>query len=92
MKRKLSGVLAASLALTIFLPTNAMAFSSSSQTTIVASQEVVASQELKKIAAEKAALLMKSYETISVQYALIDNGKIVLSGQTGKNDIKGSSR
>ncbi|WP_312506264.1 serine hydrolase domain-containing protein [Lysinibacillus sp.] len=89
MKRKLSGVLAASLALTIFLPTNAMAFSSSSQTTTVASQEVVASQELKKIAAEKAALLMKSYETISVQYALIDNGKIVLSGQTGKNDIKG---
>lgn len=89
MKSKLSGVLAASLALTIYLPINAMAFSSGSQTTIVASQEVVASQELKKIAAEKAALLMNSYETISVQYALIDKGKIVLTGQTGKNDMKG---
>ncbi|MFJ6208667.1 serine hydrolase domain-containing protein [Lysinibacillus sp. NPDC092081] len=87
MKNKLSGVLAATLALTMSLPTGAMAFSSS-QTTVVASQEA-ASQELKKIAAEKAALLTKSYETTSVQYALIDNGKLILSGQTGKNDIKG---
>ncbi|MFJ7886708.1 serine hydrolase domain-containing protein [Lysinibacillus xylanilyticus] len=87
MKNKLSGVLAATLALTMSLPTGAMAFSSS-QTTVVASQEA-ASQELKKIAAEKAALLTKSYETTSVQYALIDNGKLILSGQTGKNDLKG---
>ncbi|MGE8037973.1 serine hydrolase domain-containing protein, partial [Lysinibacillus sp. NPDC093692] len=87
MKNKLSGVLAATLALTMSLPTGAMAFSSS-QTTVVVSQEV-ASQELKKIAAEKAALLTKSYETTSVQYALIDNGQIILSGQTGKNDMKG---
>lgn len=87
MKNKLSGVLAATLALTISLPTGAMAFSSS-QTTVIASQEV-ASQELKKIASEKAALLTESYGTTSVQYALIDNGKIILSGQTGKNDMKG---
>ena len=87
MKNKLSGVLAATLALTMSLPTGAMAFSSS-QTTVVASQEV-ASQELKKIAAEKAALLTKSYETNSVQYALIDNGQLILSGQAGKNDMKG---
>ena len=87
MKNKLSGVLAATLALTMSLPTGAMAFSSS-QTTVVASQEV-ASQELKKIAEEKAALLTKSYETNSVQYALIDNGQIILSGQAGKNDMKG---
>ncbi|OXS74942.1 serine hydrolase [Lysinibacillus sp. KCTC 33748] len=87
MKNKLSGVLAATLALTMSLPTGAMAFSSS-QTTVVVSQEV-ASQALKKIAAEKAALLTKSYETTSVQYALIDNGQIILSGQTGKNDMKG---
>ncbi|WP_427110337.1 serine hydrolase domain-containing protein [Lysinibacillus xylanilyticus] len=87
MKNKLSGVLAATLALTMSLPTGAMAFSNS-QTTVVASQEA-ASQELKKIAAEKAALLTKSYETTSVQYALIDNGKLILSGQTGKNDLKG---
>ncbi|MEQ6356475.1 serine hydrolase domain-containing protein [Lysinibacillus sp. M3] len=87
MKNKLSGALAATLALTMSLPSGVMA-SSSSQTTVVASQEVT-SQELKKIAAEKAALLTKSYETTSVQYALIDNGKLILSGQTGKNDMKG---
>ncbi|MGE7625507.1 serine hydrolase domain-containing protein [Viridibacillus sp. NPDC096237] len=87
MKNKLSGVLAATLALTMILPTGTMAFSSS-QTMVVVSQEV-ASQELKKIAAEKATLLTKSYETTSVQYALIDNGKLILSGQTGKNDMKG---
>ncbi|MDM5248619.1 serine hydrolase domain-containing protein [Lysinibacillus sp. G4S2] len=87
MKNKLSAVLAATLALTMSLPTGAMAFSSN-QTTVVASQEL-ASQELKKIAAEKATLLTKSYETTSVQYALIDNGKLILSGQTGKNDMNG---
>ncbi|KPN96298.1 serine hydrolase [Lysinibacillus sp. ZYM-1] len=87
MKNKLSGVLAATLALTMSLPTGAMAFSDS-QTTVVVSQEV-ASQELKKIAAEKATLLTKSYDTTSVQYALIANGKLILSGQTGKNDMKG---
>ncbi|PDY44984.1 serine hydrolase domain-containing protein [Bacillus pseudomycoides] len=87
MKNKLSGVLAATLALTMTLPTGAIAFSSS-KTTVVANQEV-ASQELKKIAAEKAALLTKSYGTTSVQYALIDNGKLILSGQTGKDDMKG---
>ena len=47
MKNKLSAVLAATLALTMSLPTGAMAFSSS-QTTIVASQEF-ASQELKRL-------------------------------------------
>ncbi|MFC9539926.1 serine hydrolase domain-containing protein [Lysinibacillus sp. NPDC056959] len=87
MKNKLSAVLAATLALTMSLPTWAMA-SSTSQTTVVASQEL-ASQELKKIAAEKATLLTKTYETTSVQYALIDNGKVILSGQTGKNDMEG---
>ncbi len=87
MKNKLSAVLAATLALTISLPTGALAFSNS-QTAVVASQEL-ASQELKKIAEEKAALLTNSYETTSVQYALIDNGKLVLSGQTGKNDMEG---
>ncbi|MDT8976233.1 serine hydrolase domain-containing protein [Paenibacillus sp. chi10] len=87
MKNKLTGVLAATLAITMTLPTGAIA-ASSSKTTIVAGQEV-ASKELKKIAAEKAALLTKSYETTSVQYALIDNGNIILSGQTGKNDMEG---
>ncbi|ASZ17216.1 serine hydrolase [Bacillus cereus] len=87
MENKLSGVLAATLALTMSLPTGAIA-SSSSKTSVVSSQEV-ASKDLEKIAAENAALLTKSYETTSVQYALIDNGKLILSGQTGKNDIEG---
>ncbi|MCH4571300.1 serine hydrolase domain-containing protein, partial [Bacillus sp. ES1-5] len=69
------------------LPTGAIA-SSSSKTPVVSSQEV-ASQDLEKIAAENAELLTKSYETTSVQYALIDNGKLTLSGQAGKNDMEG---
>ncbi|MBJ7986245.1 serine hydrolase domain-containing protein [Bacillus cereus] len=87
MKNKLTGVLAATLALTMILPTGAKAFSDS-KTTVVSNAEV-ARQELKKIAAEKAALLTKSHGTTSVQYALIDNGKLTLSRQAGKNDIEG---
>ncbi|MBJ8077208.1 beta-lactamase family protein [Bacillus cereus group sp. N12] len=87
MKNKLTGVLAATLALTMILPTGAKAFSDS-KTTVVSNAEV-ASQELKKIATEKAALLTKSHGTTSVQYALIDNGKLTLSGQAGKNDMEG---
>ena len=87
MKNKLFWVLASTLALTMVLPTGGLA-SSSGKTPIVVSQEV-ASKELEKIAAESAALLTNSYETTSVQYALIDNGKLILSGQTGKNDIEG---
>ncbi|HDR7870993.1 MULTISPECIES: serine hydrolase domain-containing protein [Bacillus] len=87
MKNKLTGVLAVTLALTMILPTGAKAFSDS-KTTVVSNAEV-ASQELKKIAAEKAALLTKSHGTTSVQYALIDNGKLTLSGQAGKNDMEG---
>ncbi|MES5865931.1 serine hydrolase [Bacillus cereus group sp. RP32] len=87
MKNKLTGVLAATLALTMILPTGAKAFSDS-KTTVVSNAEL-ASQELKKIAAEKAALLTKSHGTTSVQYALIDNGKLTLSGQAGKNDMEG---
>ncbi|MGO4729298.1 serine hydrolase domain-containing protein [Paenibacillus sp. 2KB_22] len=40
-----------------------------------------------KIVAEKAKILTETYGTTSVQYALIDAGEIVVSGQTGKNDI-----
>ncbi|MED3485868.1 serine hydrolase [Bacillus toyonensis] len=87
MKIKLTGVLAATLALTMILPAGAKAFSDG-KTTVVSNAEV-AGQELKKIAAEKAALLTKSHGTTSVQYALIDNGKLTLSGQAGKNDMEG---
>ncbi|MCP3773530.1 beta-lactamase family protein [Paenibacillus sp. MZ04-78.2] len=81
MKNKLAWVLSSTLALTM-IPTVAMAAPNS---TIAAA----ANQGLEKIAAEKAALLTKSYEMNSVQYALIDNGKMILSGQTGKNDQEG---
>ncbi|AZS15467.1 serine hydrolase domain-containing protein [Paenibacillus lutimineralis] len=40
-------------------------------------------------AMEKADLLTKTYDTNSVQYVLIDHGRIVVSGQSGKNDEQG---
>ncbi len=42
----------------------------------------------KKSANEKAELLIETYGATSVQYALIDGGNIVVSGQTGKNDLE----
>lgn len=42
-----------------------------------------------KDAKEKADLLTKTYGTNSVQYAIIDHGNIVVSGQSGKNDEQG---
>lgn len=45
--------------------------------------------ETRKVAREKADLLTKVYDTNSVQYAIIDHGNIVVSGQTGKNDEQG---
>ncbi|PQP81422.1 serine hydrolase [Paenibacillus sp. PCH8] len=41
-----------------------------------------------KAVAAKAKVLTESYATTSVQYALIDEGEIVISGQAGKNDLK----
>ncbi|WP_419892368.1 serine hydrolase domain-containing protein [Paenibacillus xylanexedens] len=41
----------------------------------------------KKAVIEKAKLLTETYGTTSLQYALIDGGEIVVSSQTGKNDI-----
>ncbi|TDL49307.1 class A beta-lactamase-related serine hydrolase [Paenibacillus dendritiformis] len=83
MKKRLSWVLAVALALSMIAPSAAMASPSGS------SSVAAASQGLEKIAAEKAALLTESYGTVSVQYALIDNGKITVSGQTGMNDMEG---
>ncbi|WJH28916.1 beta-lactamase family protein [Paenibacillus sp. CC-CFT742] len=41
----------------------------------------------KKAVMEKAQILTDDYGTTSVQYALIDGGEIVISGQAGKNDM-----
>ncbi|WP_232697805.1 serine hydrolase domain-containing protein [Brevibacillus daliensis] len=78
MKKIQSRVLSATLALSLIVPTGAMAANIAPAATN--------SQGLGKTAAEKAELLLESTETFSVQYALIDNGRITLSGQTGKND------
>ncbi|MGG4495484.1 serine hydrolase domain-containing protein [Brevibacillus reuszeri] len=78
MNVKRSWVLSATLALTMITSTGAMASG--------VAPAVVDSQSLGKTAVKKAKLLLDSTETFSVQYALIDNGKISVSGQIGKND------
>ncbi|MUT68819.1 serine hydrolase [Paenibacillus sp. NEAU-GSW1] len=52
-------------------------------------EAVIAFEATRKVALEKAELLTKTYGTNSVQYALIDHGSIVVSGQAGKNDENG---
>lgn len=42
----------------------------------------------KKAASEKAKILTESYATTSVQYALMDGGEIVISGQASKDGLK----
>jgi len=70
-----------SMLLVVLAPLNAFAATSSDTS--------AAYTATTKAAAEKASLLTKQYGVTSVQYALIDQGKIVVSGQTGKNDAAG---
>lgn len=51
--------------------------------------EVISYEITREAATVKANLLTSKYETNSVQYALIDHGDIVVSGQSGKNDEHG---
>jgi CubicO group peptidase (beta-lactamase class C family) len=78
--RKRLWIPAAALAVTMLAPTAAMASAQGGGS---------AYEETRKASAEKADLLTKSYGTTSVQYALIDHGDIVVSGQSGVNDKKG---
>ncbi|MEK4511093.1 serine hydrolase domain-containing protein [Paenibacillus sp. FSL K6-2524] len=80
MKKRLIWILSAAIALTPLVPTAALASNENVATSI---------QTQATIASEKAALLTKQYGTTSVQYALIDNGKITVTGQTGLNDVEG---
>ncbi|GGH20217.1 serine hydrolase domain-containing protein [Paenibacillus segetis] len=80
MKKRLIWILSATIALTPLVPTAALASSENVATS---------NQTQATIASEKAALLTEQYGTTSVQYALIDNGKITISGQTGLNDGAG---
>ncbi|MBB6734518.1 serine hydrolase domain-containing protein [Cohnella zeiphila] len=72
---------AAATVLSLLAPTAAMASAADGTSN--------AYEETQKASAEKADLLTKSYGTTSVQYALIDHGHIVVSGQSGVNDEKG---
>ncbi|OPG99940.1 serine hydrolase [Chryseobacterium mucoviscidosis] len=81
-KGKRTSIAALTLVLTMLAPMSVMAapatFNSNDLTY----------ESTKKIVAEKAKTLTETYGTTSVQYALIDGGEIVVSGQTGKNDLK----
>ncbi|MBB6692822.1 beta-lactamase family protein [Cohnella xylanilytica] len=80
---------AATLALTLLAPTAATATGTAAATATTPNGSSAAYDATRKAAAEKADLLTKSYGTTSVQYALIDDGDIVVSGQSGLNDEKG---
>lgn len=80
MKKRLSRMLVTLLAVTMILPAGVMAVDNS---------QAAAEGSLEKTAAEKAKLLTGTYGTTSVQYALIDNGVITVSGQEGINDMEG---
>ncbi|NMO96367.1 serine hydrolase domain-containing protein [Paenibacillus lemnae] len=89
MKKKLSWVLALSLALTPLAPASIMAAEAPAQAAKTVAKAEASAKSLKEIASQKASLLTEQYGTTSVQYALIDGGKIAVSGQSGINDKEG---
>ncbi|MBN3523645.1 serine hydrolase domain-containing protein [Paenibacillus apiarius] len=82
--RKRTSIVAFTLVLTMLAPMSAMAATATNNSSHLTFDAT------KKIAAEKAKLLTETYGTTSLQYALIDDGEIVISGHAGKNDIKGN--
>ncbi|PZT54680.1 serine hydrolase [Paenibacillus silvae] len=48
-------------------------------------------QKTKQTVIEKAKSLIETYGITSMQYALMDQGEIVVFGQTGKNDLQGQA-
>ncbi|WP_339184869.1 serine hydrolase domain-containing protein [Paenibacillus sp. FSL R5-0701] len=79
--KKRTSIAALTLVLTMLAPLSAMA------TPAVMNNSNLTYETTKKAVIEKAKLLTETYGTTSLQYALIDGGEIVVSGQTGKNDI-----
>ncbi|MCL6658832.1 serine hydrolase domain-containing protein [Paenibacillus amylolyticus] len=79
-KGKRTSIAVLTLVLTMLAPMSVMAAS-----TAVNSSDLTY-EPTKKIVAEKAKLLTEKHGITSLQYALIDGGEIVVSGQTGKND------
>ncbi|MGX1831972.1 serine hydrolase domain-containing protein [Paenibacillus taichungensis] len=80
-KGKRTSIAALTLVLTMLAPMSVMAAPTADN------RSNLSYEPTKKIVAEKAKILTETYGTTSVQYALIDGGEIVVSGQTGKNDI-----
>ncbi len=70
--------------LTILAPISAMG------TTAVNNSGSLTFEATKEIGIEKAKLLTETYGATSLQYALIDDGEIVISGHAGKNDLNGN--
>lgn len=81
MKQRLLSMLVTVLVVMLLVPAGAFA----AETTV----PVTSGGTLEKLVAEKAELITKKYQTTSVQYALIDQGKITISGQAGLNDAEG---
>jgi CubicO group peptidase (beta-lactamase class C family) len=81
LKKRRNAFLAMILAFTLLMPASVMAAE--------APPTDKTPQGLEQIAAAKAALLTGTYGTTSVQYALVDNGKLIASGESGKNDAAG---
>ena len=77
--KKRTSITAVTLVFAMLAPMSAMAapVSTVSEVTYDLTQQAVI---------EKAKILTETYGTTSVQYALIDDGEIVISGQAGKND------
>ncbi|MCM3340531.1 beta-lactamase family protein [Paenibacillus sp. MER TA 81-3] len=82
MRKRLAVTLAVTLMLSMLAPMMSMAESNNNE---------LGYDRTRKIAAEKAALLTETYGITSVQYALIDNGNIVVSGHSGTNDKEGNT-
>ncbi|WP_433583727.1 serine hydrolase domain-containing protein [Paenibacillus amylolyticus] len=79
-KGKRTSITALTLVLTMLAPMSVMAAPATSNNSDLTYEPT------KKIVAEKAKLLTEKHGITSLQYALIDGGEIVVSGQTGKND------
>lgn len=82
-RKKRTSITAITLVLAMLSPTYALASSDTGNSANLTYRST------EKAVIEKANLLTQSYGTTSVQYALMDEGKIVLSGQVGVNDPKG---
>ncbi|WP_240321391.1 serine hydrolase, partial [Paenibacillus sp. O199] len=81
--KKRTSFAAVTLVLTMLAPMNALAAPANSNTSNLTYNMT------QKAVMEKAKLLTETYGTTSVQYALMDEGEIVISGQVGKNDPEG---